>query len=166
MATRKWVPIVVGVVIFVVLVGAGLVGGLVYVVSRQLHVQKMTAGSGQAEFERVAATMKGQKPFIELPVDGEGEGRVHREMETREPGSISTLHMRVWVSDEKKLVQLDLPYWLVRLGGNKPLKLHTTDRAFEGVDLTVTPEEIERRGPGLLLDFTTREGHRVLVWTE
>lgn len=67
MAAKKWVPIVVGIVIFTVLVGAGLVGGLIYVVTRQVKVQTMTASDGQQEFDRLAATMAGQKPFIELP---------------------------------------------------------------------------------------------------
>jgi hypothetical protein len=87
-------------------------------------------------------------------------------METKEPGSLSTLHMRIWLPDERKLVRLDLPFWMMRMGGNKPLKLHADTRSFEEVSLTVTPEEIERRGPGLVLDHTSRHGERILVWTE
>ena len=69
---RKWIPIVVGIVIFVMVVGAGLVGGLIYVVTRQVKVQTMSASGGQEEFDRLLASMAGQKPFIELPAFGTG----------------------------------------------------------------------------------------------
>jgi threonine dehydrogenase-like Zn-dependent dehydrogenase len=51
MATNKWIPIVVGSVIFVVLVGTGLIGGFAYMVARRVQVQEMTASGGQEEFD-------------------------------------------------------------------------------------------------------------------
>jgi hypothetical protein len=165
MATKKWVPIVVGIVIFVVVVGIGLIGGLVYVIRSQVNVQTVSAAGGQEEFEKALAGMAGQKPFIELPARGsDAEPVVHRELETKQPGSISTLHVRVWVADERKLVRFDMPFWMLRLTGNKPMQINTG--SYERMSLTVTPEEIERRGPGLLLDHTGRRGERVLVWTD
>ncbi len=165
MATRKWVPIVVGIVIFVVLVGIGLVGTLAYVVSRQVKVQTVTAEEGQAEFGRLAARMAGQQPFIELPApDSDAPPVVHRELETHGTGSISTVHIRVWSPAEKKLARVDLPVWLMRLGGNKPFTVNAGE--MDGVTLHVTPEEIDRRGPGLIVLWTSPRGSRLLVWTD
>ncbi|HEX7486340.1 MAG TPA: hypothetical protein VF332_09320 [Vicinamibacterales bacterium] len=165
MAARKWIPIVVGIVIFVMVVGVGLVGGLIYVVTRQVNVQTMTAVGGQEEFDRLLASMSGQKPFIELPApDSDGEVVVHRELETRNTGSISTLHIRVWSPRDLKLAHVDLPFWMMRLAGNKPIKINAG--SLRDVTLTVTPEEIDRRGPGLILNWATRHGDRLLVWTE
>jgi uncharacterized protein YneF (UPF0154 family) len=165
MTARKWIPIVVGVVIFVMLVGAGLLGGLIYVVTRQVKVQTMSAPGGQEEFDRMLAALAGQKPFIELPAPGtQGEVVVHREMATGDTGSISVLHVRVWSVRDRKLVNLDLPFWLMRLTGNKPITLNAG--SLRRVTLTVTPEEIDRRGPGLILNWTGDRGERLLVWTE
>lgn len=165
MSAKKWIPIVVGVVIFVMVVGAGVIGGLIYVVTRQVKVQTMSASGGQEEFDRLVAGMAGQKPFIELPVsDSDGEIVVHRELETKETGSISTLHVRVWSPRDKKLVRVDLPFWMMRLAGNKPMTLNAG--SLRGMSLTVTPEEIDRRGPGLILTWTSRQGERLVVWTE
>jgi uncharacterized protein YneF (UPF0154 family) len=166
MAAKKWLPIVVGIIIFVVIVGVGLIGGLAYMVTRQVHVQTMSNSGGQVEFERMLAAFAGQKAFIELPADRDGDAVVHRELETKQPGSLSTLHVRVWVPDDKKLVRVDLPFWLMRLTGNKPIRLETGQSTFREVTLSVTPEEIERRGPGLILDHTARHGERLLVWTD
>jgi hypothetical protein len=165
MATRKWIPIVVGIVIFVVLVGGGLVVGAAYFVSQQMKVQQMTATDGQAEFDRLVAGLAGQTPFIELP-DGDvnGEAVVHRELETRPTGSISTVHMRVWSERERTLVRVDLPFWIMRLGGNHPVRFRSGPG--EDIALRVSPEEIDKRGPGLILKHSNDRGEHVLVWTE
>jgi hypothetical protein len=34
------------------------------------------------------------------------------------------------------------------------------------MSLNVTADELERHGPGLILDYTTPGGERVLVWAE
>jgi hypothetical protein len=64
-------------------------------------------------------------------------------------------------------VNLDLPIWLLRFH-RRPNYVHWNwggeDFAFENVDLSV--EDIERHGPGLILDFEDRYGERVLLWTE
>jgi hypothetical protein len=165
MATKKWIPIVVGIVIFVMMVGVGLIGGLIYVVKRQVTVQTTSAAGGQEEFDRLLAGFAGQQPFIELPPpDSDGEVVVHRELETRPTGSISTIHVRVWSPRDRKLVRLDLPFWLMRLTGNSPIKLNAG--SIRDVTLAVTPEEIDRRGPGLILRWTSADGDRLLVWTE
>ena len=165
MAARKWIPIVVGIVIFLMVVGVGLVGGLIYVVSRQVKVETLSASGGEQEFERCLASMAGQKPFIELPADNsDGEAVVHREMATRDTGSISTLHLRVWVPREKRLIHVDLPFWMMRLTGNKSITLSAG--SFRQLTLSVTPEEIDRRGPGLILDHKSPHDERLLVWTE
>jgi hypothetical protein len=165
MTAKKWIPIIVGIVIFVFVVGIGLIGGLVYVVTRQVKVETVSASGGQEEFDRLVANMAGQKPFIELPAsNSDGEVVVHREMATGNTGSISTLHVRVWSPRERKLVNIDLPFWMMRLTGNKPIELNTG--SLRHVSLTVTPEEIDRRGPGLVLNWSGRRGERLLVWSE
>ena len=151
--------------IFVVLVGIGLVGTLAYVVSRQMKVQTVTTAEGQAEFDRLVATMAGQKPFLELPApDSDGLPIVHRELETHDTGSISTVHIRVWSPAERKLARIDLPFWVMRLGGNKQFTINAG--SMNEVQLHVTPEEIDRRGPGLIVLWTTSRSSRLLVWTE
>lgn len=167
MATRKWLPIVAGIVIFVVILGLGLVGGCVYMVKRQVSVQTLSRTEGGAEFERLRRQLAGQRPFIELPAeDSNAAPIVHHELSTQPRGRVNTLHVRVWVPDDRKLIRLDVPFWMLRLMGNKPINIQTGDGAFDGLRLKVTPEEIERRGPGLVLDHGRPKGDRVLVWTE
>jgi hypothetical protein len=165
MAKKKWVPIVVGIVVFVVLVGVGVCGSLAYVISRHAKVETVSLEQGQAEFDRLVARMAGQKPFIELPApDSDAEPVVHRELETHETGSVKTVHIRVWAPEEKKLAVVDLPFWVMRLGGNKPFTINAG--SVSDLTLQVTPEEIDRRGPGLITLWNGRRGQRLLIWTD
>ena len=167
MAPRKVWPIVLGIVIFVVIVGVGFLGTMVYLVTRQVHVETMPTRQGIEEFERVRASLAGQTPFIEIPdEDSDAAPVVHRELETHKPGQLSTVHVRVWVERERKLVRVDLPMWTLRLMGNNPITIGGNDEGFRHIALKVTPEEIERRGPGLIMDHTGRRGERVLIWSE
>jgi len=168
MARRKWIPIVIGIVILVFLVGIGLIGGLVWMVTRQVSVQDVSAETGEQEFEKLRAPFAGQKPFIELPADGnEDDAVVHRELARHAPGKVSTIHLRVWVPSDGKLVKLDLPFWMVRMMGSKPIQFRSSeDAGFRGVALKVTAEDLERRGPGLIIDHGLKDGERLLIWTE
>lgn len=167
MSTRKWIPIVVGIVIFVVIVGLGLVGGVAYMVSRQVSVQHLPTSSGAAEFDKLRAPFEGQQPFIEIPPeDSDAAPVVHRELATGPTGRVTTVHVRVWVPRDGRLVRVDLPMWALRLTGNKPIHLQARNEGFSGVSLNVTAEELDRRGPGLVMDFAAGHGERILVWSE
>ena len=165
MATRKWVPIVVGVAIFVVIVGLGLVGSCVYLLTRQVSVQTMSRSAGAEEFDRMRAQLAGQQPFIELPdEDSDAAPVVHRELATHPTGQVNTVHVRVWAPRDRKLVRVDLPMWTLRLMGSKPMTIETGSAGR--VSLRVTAQDIDRRGPGLILDHTGRRGEKLLVWSE
>ena len=168
MAMKKWVPIVAGIVIFVVIVGLGLVAGAVYLFTRQVEVQTMaSAAAGSEEFEKLRGALAGQTPFIELPAeDWDGEPIVHRELATHATGKVTVVHVRVWEPRERKLVRVDLPMWTLRLMGRKPMTIETGGRSFGRVPLKVSAEDIDRRGPGLIIDHTGRRGERLLVWSE
>jgi hypothetical protein len=166
MAMKKWVPIVAGIVIFVVIVGLGLVAGGIYLFTRQVSVQTMaSAQAGGEEFEKLRAAFTGQTPFIELPSEsGDAEPVVHTELATHPTGQVSVVHVRVWEPRERKLVRVDLPMWTLRLMGSKPMTIEAG--GSYRVPLRVTAADIDRRGPGLLIDHTGRRGERLLVWSE
>ncbi|HOC16950.1 MAG TPA: hypothetical protein PKK95_01720 [Vicinamibacterales bacterium] len=169
MARRNWIPIVVGIVIFVAIVGIGLIAGAIYLFSRQVEFQTVETAHGEQEFRKLQAGFEGQTPFIELTGDGEfDEARavVHRELAKGTTGEVSTVHIRVWSPEEGKLISLDLPFWMVRLMGSKPINFETGEGGFNRVSLRVTPEELERRGPGLIMNHTAPRGESVLVWLE
>lgn len=168
MAKKKWLWIVLGIVVFVVIVGIGAIGTFGYLVYRQMDIQTVAVESPEGEFRTARARFEGQVPFVELPESFEsGRVIVHREQMAKEPTPLTALRVLAWGPRDRKLVRLSLPMWLLRLTGRHGVHLSNRDTAF-GADmrLNVTADEIERHGPGLILDYTTPGGERVLVWAE
>jgi hypothetical protein len=71
----------------------------------------------------------------------------------------------VWDQDKERLVQVSMPFWLLKLGRRK-IDLANGDRGFDIERLNIDVGELERIGPMLVLDLRSASGERVLVWTQ
>lgn len=169
MATkRNWALIVIGIIIFAAIVGVGALVTAGFVIYRQMNVGVVAIESPEEEFAKVRARFAGQTPYIELNETPDGEAVVvHREQERETTMPLGGLHVLAWVPHEKKLLRLTLPFWMLRLTGRHGVQFSSDDRALGGrIRLGVTAEDLERRGPGLILDHTRPRGERVIVWAE
>ena len=64
-------------------------------------------------------------------------------------------------------MNVSIPMWLLRLApSNKFSFLNDNGIDFDSDRVHLTLDDLERRGPGLLLDQADRRGSQVLVWTE
>jgi hypothetical protein len=168
MATKKknWLLIILGIIVFVVILGVAAVVGFGYWMYRQMEISTTTTGNPDQEFTEIRARFQGQVPYVEVSVGDEEHAVVHHELEKPTRTPLSHLRMVVYDEREHRLVRLTLPFWLLRLGGNKPINLQS-GRGFDpGVRLSITSEDLERRGPGLILDTVGRRGERVIIWAE
>jgi hypothetical protein len=168
MAKKSWGLIILGIVILAVIVGVGVIGTAGYIVYRQMDIRTDTLPSPDEEFAKALETLKGQVPFIELSArPGEGTVVVHRDQMAAQATPIAGLRILAWDPHEKKLVRFTLPMWLLRLTGRRGVNLSDHDVPLStDMNLHVTADEIERHGPGLILNFATTGGERVLVWAE
>ena len=67
----------------------------------------------------------------------------------------------------RKLVHVSIPFWLLRMAPSKRMSfLNDNGIDFDSDRVHLTLEDLERRGPGLVLDQADRRGSQVLVWTE
>jgi hypothetical protein len=167
MSNKKGLWIALGGCGVLLFAGAIFVGAIVFTVVRHLEIRPVSTASAGQEYDRLRNRFAGQIPLMEIDRDNPARIRLNRPPEQGTPGKISTLHIFAWNPREGKLVNLDLPIWLLRFH-RRPNYVHWNwggeGFAFENVDLSV--EDIERHGPGLILDFEDRHGERVLLWTE
>jgi len=149
---RTWVWVLVGVFfVFVVLA----IGGVVFSVAffqQSMSINAMSETSATEQFDAVRARFPGQQALIQL-VDDRPQFIVDRATRTASTTSLKTLHVMAWDEDEEKLVTFSIPFWLLPQGWD--------DR---GVSFRV--EDIEKAGPGLILDVNERRDGRVLIWAE
>ena len=104
-----------------------------------------------------------------LVISPEGQVSVRRDLEREVPTALRTL--AAWTCrTDGRIVRTDLPMWFVRVKTTDRLNLGTLTsllaRDWNDLDLSVTVEDLERRGPGLVLDHTDADGARLLLWTE
>lgn len=163
-----WGLIILGIATFVVILGVALVAVAGYFIYQQFAFQATPATrvAAESEFEAIVREFEGQKPFLEI-VDGEPV--INRGSHAEEPGHtppLKAIHVVVWDPNEQKVVRLNIPFWLLRMTKGKPIKLSSGDEEFghDPVRLNVTADDLERHGPGLILDHRESSGERVLVW--
>lgn len=167
MASKKGLWIALGGCGVLLLAGAVFVGAVVFTVVRHLEIRPVSTASAGQECDRLRDRFAGQIPLMEIDRDNPSRIRFNHQVEQQPPGKISTLHIFAWGPRDGKIVRLDLPIWLLRLQGRSD-RVHWNWRGenFGFEEMPITVEDIERRGPGLILDFEGRHGERVILWTE
>jgi hypothetical protein len=158
--------IIVGISAFVLVVGVMLVGVVGFVLYQQFAFQAKTATemSADEQFAQVVAKFEGQKPYLVIK---DGEPVVSDEPASAPGKPVEALHIIVWDPDERKVVTLNMPFWLLRMTKGQPIRISSNDDpGGEAVKLRITAEDLERRGPGLILDHKEASGERVLVWAQ
>jgi hypothetical protein len=165
------------IMIALAVVGTGLMccvalalGGILFYV-RHVNHKSLDSRDALAEFENTRKTFATRTALVELPEAREWRredfGRtavvVHRTPEApRRP--VNSLHILAYDPNQERLTSVDLPGWLLRLMTVSG-KVRLANAGFLKSD-EIMLEDLERHGPGLVLQTTTEEGSRVLVWSE
>ena len=164
MATRRWIPVVLGVLLVLVVGMAALVGSCAYLVRQQVQVRE---SASSVDYEReVAQVMKrfdGVPPLIEDGPSGPAISRRALASRQKRGGAIANLRILAFSTKEGKLVRLTLPVWLLRLSPDGRMDINSDQVGLDDVRLSI--EDLEMAGPGPVF-VRTRDDSRVLVWTE
>jgi hypothetical protein len=160
MATKKtWISILIAVFVIAGLGAIGLVAGSAYWFSRHVSAESTSTESADAEFDRERARFAGQQPLVEFN-GGRDNPTVRRLPATAEKPprvDMQALHARVYDPEDGKLVRADIPFWLIRLGQSF---------SFMPNMGSLTLEDLERHGPGLIVTGRSDEGQQILVWID
>ena len=136
--------------------------GLFFVRSH-VNVKPVTAVEAFREFDVARAPFKDSKPIFEI------DAREHpKQIKKLNELPTSTkraenMHIMIFDDDDGKLVNLSVPFWVLKMGKDK-IDFSHNDFDWERLQLDV--RELERVGPVLLLDYQVRGGQRVLIWTQ
>jgi hypothetical protein len=166
MASKKVIWFIVGLGGVVLLAGAGLIAVVTYSIFQHLEVRSMSSASAEQEYEQVRSRLVNRAPLVEIDSDNWDSIRVNRPPEQSDSKPLTTLRILAWDPRDAKLARFELPFWLLRLN----LRGHPVNWQWNQhlrlENLKLTTEDLERHGPGLVLDFQGRRGERVLVWSD
>ena len=77
--------------------------------------------------------------------------------------------MRVLVYDahEGRIVHVDLPFWLLRfMPSGRMSEVSGAGSGFSFESGHITVDDLERHGPGLIMDARDNKDAQILIWTE
>jgi hypothetical protein len=164
-AKRKWIPIAIGVVVLLFFIAVGAVIFAVSYARQHLQVSTTSETDAMRAFDDVHAKFPG-RPLIEIK-DGEPASIGDRSSEPASKAELTTLHVLAWDDDEDHLVRVEVPFWLLRMKSG-PISFSSYADGLRNDRFRLTVEDIERHGPGIVVDVTdTRRGRdRALVWAD
>jgi len=167
-STRKtWVSVLIAAVIIVGMLAITVVGGTAYFFYRHINAQFTGEENAERQFAETRARFEGRQPLIEIQRDEEPV--MHRELMASANSTVKLDSLRVLAYDSRanKLVRVSIPFWLLRMAPSPHLSfLNEYDVDFDSDRMRLNYKDLERLGPGLILDTKDRRGSRVLVWTE
>lgn len=161
---KTWISVLIAVLVILLALGIALVGGSAYFISRHVRAQFVSTDSAEAQFASARERFVGQTPLIEMRKGG--DPLIHRPAEDARVAPIEIIHAMVYTPDSRKLINVNLPLWLLRMAPGKHFSFLDDNVDFDSGRIRLTLDDVERHGPGLILDQADRRGARVLVWAE
>jgi hypothetical protein len=161
---RTWLWIILGVFAFLFVIAIAGAAFTAYWVSSHLDFVETAAPEAAKTFDEVRAKFPGQRPLIEFQ-NGERGNITTNQAPTNSAGKLTTLHIIAFDDDEGRMVRVDVPFWLLRLKSG-PIAFSSYASGFDDRGVKLSVEDIERRGPGIVLDLSEPNEGRVLIWAE
>lgn len=168
MATRRWLQVLLGVLLLITLAVVALAASCAYLVKKQVDVRQVAS---PADFDREARVVldrfKGVPALIEDSDTGPRLSSAalasRQKAAARNPRPLSALHVVVFSPQENKLVRISLPFWVLRLSPDGTVDIKNDDVDLGKMRLSI--DDLEAAGPGPLLIRKTGDS-RILAWTE
>jgi len=158
---RTWVKVTLSAAAVLAAAFVALAGTRAYFVLR--HMEKRASGEPEAvkAVDAVKARFGARPPLIEIVDPRSADIRINRPVDASAT-PVDTVHVINWKRDTGELSTADLPLWLMRFSSVNVLsQLGVAPARFR-----LTVNDIERYGPGIVVDYGSPGAFRVLVWVD
>ena len=166
-STRKWVTILLGVFLALGVCVVVAVGSAVYYIRSHVQSESVSRTTAGERFMQERRRFAGTEPLLE-PGDRGRDLIVHRADASAARQPIQRIRVLHYDSDEERLTDVTIPFGVVRWmrsdRGRFRMRSANVDLDWDQSDLTI--EDLERHGPGLILDREERNGSNTLIWLE
>ena len=153
-----WAAVIGAVVLFAIFAAVGLV------MWRHTAVTTPASAEARSAFTSIRERYKGRPPLVEIKNMGPLmiDARINRLPESAPRHPVRHFHVIAWDSRGGSFVRSSAPIWWMHFSGNSLL----TQLGVPLGDLSLTIADVERYGPGIIVDFQPPGGGHMLVWTE
>ena len=156
---RTWVKVSLVGVSLVVLAFAALAGTSAYFVFRNLELSTKTEAVVTKDFDAIRTRFGARPALIEVTDPRGRDFKINRPAQP-DGRAISTLHVLTFTQEDGQVFRTEVPLWLMRFSSINILsQLGVAPERF-----SLTVKDIERYGPGIVVDFRRPGENRVLIW--
>ena len=158
---RTWVKVTLGSAALVLAAFAALAGTGAYFVLRHMEERPAEEQEAVKAIEAVKARFGTRPPLIEITDARRADIRINRATDASTT-PVDTLHVINWKHDRRELTSVDVPLWLMRFSTiNIASRLNISP-----AKLQLTVSDVERYGPGVVVDHGSAGASRLLVWVD
>ena len=158
---RTWVKATLAGVALVAVAVLALAATGAYFVFRGMEQRAAAEAEAVQAIDAVKARFGTRPPLVEILDPRRADIRVNRPVEPS-PARVDTIHIINWKREDGELVRTQVPLWLMRFS---TLNL-ASQLGIAPANLRLTVADIQRYGPGIVVDFGTPGAFRMLVWVE
>jgi hypothetical protein len=158
---QTWVKATLGGAALVLAAMLAIGGTGAYFVLNHLERQTVPERASRQRLEAIRARSPSRPPLVELVDPRRGDVRINRP-DRDSAVRPATVHVINWKAETGELVETELPLWLMRFSSINLLS--QAGLAPERFRLTV--DDIQRYGPGIIVDHNLPDASHLLVWVE
>jgi hypothetical protein len=158
---RTWVKATIGAAAMLIACFVALAGTAGYFVLKSLERRSATEADALREMEIVRTRFGSRPPLIEIIDPRTADVRINR-LANSDGARVTTIHVVNWKSEDGEIVRTEVPIWLMRFSTLNVL----SELGAVPASVRLTDEEIERYGPGIVVDYNQPAKDRVLVWVD
>lgn len=116
-----------------------------------------------ALFDSLRTRLGDRPPMLEI--DEHGESTRQDPLDDRSELQLSRLGVLAYRASDGKLAEADVPFWFVRLK-SPALEFILRDTRVNLEELGIRASDLQRHGPGTIVDRLDANGDRLLIWVE
>ena len=142
-------------------VGLSIFAAMVWQVT---SVERIGSSAAIERFETIRDSVPTSPPVLSFDAKG-SLTRTPPPAESKDTASPSVLRVMAYRGPQHGLVQVDVPFWFLRLK-MPAVQYVLRDTDVDLGELGLTSKELALYGPCIVLDQTRSNGDRVLIWME
>lgn len=158
---RTWVKATIGAAAVVTACIVALAGTAGYFVLRNLDRRSATEAAALREIGTIRTRFGSRPPLIEIVDPRKADVRVNR-LASSNGARVTTFHVVNWKAEDAEMVRTEAPIWLMPFSSVNIL----SQLGVAPANLRLTVQDVERYGPGIVVDYSQPGTVRVLVWVD
>jgi hypothetical protein len=164
-STKRWVTIALGVFLALGVLGIAAIGSVVYFVASSIQSEPIAPSELNERFARERQRFSGRQPLLELR--DHDAVVVHRPPPSEPAGHpVRSVRVMVYDPDDERITNITIPFEIIRWMPSGRFSISSAGPGIDWERSNLTIADLERFGPGLILDHEDRGGARALVWAE